>query len=76
MCCEKEQTFSSFQARIDLVKMKKPSKKKSMMSSWEGLYLFLGYVDEQISMGQDDGIRKCIIKGKDEQQWEHPMKDL
>jgi hypothetical protein len=56
--------------------MKKPGKKKFLMSSWEGFYLFVGYVDEQISMGQDDGIRKCIIKGKDEQQWEHPMRDL
>jgi hypothetical protein len=46
--------------------MKKLGKKKSLMSSWEGLYLFMGYVDEHISMGQNDGRRKCIIKGKDE----------
>jgi hypothetical protein len=54
--------------------MKKPCKKKIW---WViGKVLFVGYVDEQINMGQDDDIRKCIIKGKDEQQWEHPMRDL
>ncbi len=47
--------------------MKKPSKKKVLIGSWEGPYLFVGYVDEQVGVEQDDGIRKCIIKGKDEQ---------
>jgi hypothetical protein len=55
-----------------MVKMKKPSKKKALIGIWEGLYLFVGYVDEQGILEQDDGIRKCIIKGKDEQEWEHP----
>jgi len=32
----------------------------------------MGYVDEQGGLEQDDGKRKCIIKGKDEQQWECP----
>jgi hypothetical protein len=41
-----KQTFPSFQAGIDLIKMKKLSKNKSLMSNWEGLYLFVGYVDE------------------------------
>jgi hypothetical protein len=27
-------------------------------------------------MEHDDGERKCIIRGKDEQQWECPKKDL
>jgi hypothetical protein len=27
-------------------------------------------------MGQDDGKRKCIIRDKDEQQWDCPRRDL
>jgi hypothetical protein len=30
---------------IDLVKMKKLGKKKAFISSWEGPYLFVGYVN-------------------------------
>jgi hypothetical protein len=47
--------------------MKKPVKKKSSIGNCEGFYLFMGYVDEQIGVGQDDGKKKCIIRGKDEQ---------
>jgi hypothetical protein len=31
-----KQAFLYFNAGIDLVKMEKPSKKKSLMGSWEG----------------------------------------
>jgi hypothetical protein len=47
--------------------MKKLGKKKVWIGSCEGPYLFVGYVDEQVGVEQDDGKRKCIIKGKDEQ---------
>jgi hypothetical protein len=47
--------------------MKKSSKKKVLIGSSERPYLFVGYVDEQVGVEQDDGRRKCIIKGKDEQ---------
>lgn len=47
--------------------MKKPVKKKSSTWNWEGTYLFMGYVDEWVGAGQDDGKNKCIIRGKDEQ---------
>ncbi len=67
--------FPSFQVGNDLVKMKKLGK-KALTGSWEGPYLFLGYVDEQGGLEQDDGKRKCIIKGKDEQQWECPKRNL
>jgi hypothetical protein len=56
--------------------MKKPNYKKSMTRSWEGLYLFVGYVDEQENVGHDDGRQKCIIGGEDEQLWECPKMDL
>ncbi len=59
--------FHSFQAILDLFKMKKSSKKKVLIGSSERPYLFVGYVDEQVGVEQDDGRRKCIIKGKDEQ---------
>ncbi len=60
--------------KIDLVKMKMPSKKKALMGSREGPYLFVGYADEHVGMEHDDGRRKCIIKGEDEQQWECPKR--
>jgi hypothetical protein len=47
--------------------MKKPSKKKSLIGNWEGTYVFVGDVDEQVGVGQDDGKNKWIIRGKDEQ---------
>jgi hypothetical protein len=56
--------------------MKKTSNKKSSTGNWEGIYLFVGYVDEQVGVGQDDDKKKCIIKGKDEQQCECPRRDL
>ncbi len=71
-----KQLFLSIQVGIDLIKMKKLGKKKSFTKSWERLYLFVGYVDEQENVGHDDGGRKCIIRGKDEQQWECLRRDL
>ncbi len=56
--------------------MNKLGKKKTLIRSWEGPYLFIIYVDEQGGLEQDDGRKKCIIKGKDEQQWECPRRDL
>jgi hypothetical protein len=44
---KRKQMFLSFQARNDLVKMKKLGKKKALTRSWEGPYLFVGHVDEQ-----------------------------
>jgi len=34
------------------------------------------YVDGQAYVIQDDGSHKCIIRGKDDQQWEQPKKRL
>jgi hypothetical protein len=46
--------------------MKKLSKKKSLMGSWEGLYLFVWYLNQHENTTQDEGRWKCIIEGKDE----------
>jgi hypothetical protein len=59
--------FPSFKEKINLVKMEMPGKKKALMGSWVGPYLFVGYVDEEVGMEHDDGRRKCISKGKDGQ---------
>jgi len=61
-----KQMFLSFKEGNDLVKMKKLGKKKALMGSWEGPYLFVGYVDEHVGMEHDDGRRKCIIREEDE----------
>jgi uncharacterized protein YmfQ (DUF2313 family) len=37
--------FHSFEDGEMLVKMRKPSKKKSLLASWEGLYMFANYKD-------------------------------
>lgn len=34
------------------------------------------YVDGQANVIQHDGSHKCIIRGKDDQQWEQPKKRL
>ncbi len=59
--------FIPFRQKIDLVKMKKLGKKKVLIGSWQGPYLFVGYVDEEVGVEQDYGRKKCVIKGKDEQ---------
>lgn len=45
-----------------MVKMKKPSEKKSLIKNWEGPYLFVGYVDEHDNLESDEGGQKCIYK--------------
>jgi hypothetical protein len=62
-----KQLFPCFKVGIDLVKMKKPRKKKSLMGSWEGPYLFVGYLNQYENTTQHEEGWKCIIEGKDEQ---------
>jgi len=52
------------------VKMKKLGKKKSLASSWEGLFLFMKYLDNNGFQEQDKGGIICVFKGKDENLWE------
>jgi hypothetical protein len=44
------------------VKMKKPRKKKSLISSWEGPFFFVNYLDGKGFLEQDEG-HICVIKG-------------
>ncbi len=60
--------FPSFATRKDMVKMKKPGKKKALKANWERPYLFIRYVDEKELIESHEGGRICIIKGCDEDQ--------
>jgi hypothetical protein len=61
---------------VTYVKMKKPRKKKSLVSSQEEPFLFLNYLDGNGFMEQDEGGKMCVVKGKGEQLWDRPPQDL
>jgi hypothetical protein len=46
------------------VKMKKLGKKKSVVSTSEGPFLFLIYLDGDGFIEQDEGGKICVVKGK------------
>jgi hypothetical protein len=50
---------------VTYVKMNKAGKKKSLVSSWEGPFLFLNYLDGNGFMEQDEKGRMCFVKGKE-----------
>jgi hypothetical protein len=59
-----------------MVKMKKLSKKKTLIRGWEGLvYLFVGYANGNEEVNHDDGGYICIFKDKNEQQREIPRRN-
>jgi hypothetical protein len=64
--------FLGLKEGITYVKMNKPRKKKSLVSNWEGSFLFMNYLDGNGFMEQDEGKRMCVIKGKEEQLWDKP----
>ncbi len=77
MCQKKgKQLFVGFIEGETYVKMKKPRKKKSLASSWEGPFLFMKYLDNKGFQEQDEGGRICVLKGKDEKLWGRPRRDL
>jgi hypothetical protein len=53
-----------FKEGITLVKMNKPRKKKSMVSSWEGPFFFVKFLNGNGFMDRDEGGGICVIKGK------------
>jgi hypothetical protein len=65
-----------FKEGITYVKMKKPRKKKSLLSSWEGPYLFLNYLDGNGLMEQDERGKMYVVKSKEKQLWDRPHRDL
>jgi hypothetical protein len=51
---------------MTFVKIKKPTKNRSLTSSWEGLFMFIKYLDGNGFLEHDEGRRICVIKGKEE----------
>ncbi len=72
---KEKQMFFGLKEGVTYVKMKKPKKKKSLVSSWEGPFLFLNYLDDNGFMEQDEGGRMCVAKGE-EQFWDKLEQDL
>jgi uncharacterized protein YjhX (UPF0386 family) len=68
--------FSGFKEGETFVKMKKPSKKKSVASCWEGPYLIIRYLDGHGFLEQDEGGKICVVKGKNEKMWDRLQCDL
>jgi hypothetical protein len=59
-----------------MVKMKKPGKKKTLISSWEGSYQFVAHADRIGNLDFEEGNKICIIKDVDGNQWERSHMDL
>ncbi len=55
-----------------MVKMKKLGKKKTLISSWESPYQFVGHT----YLDFEKGSKVCIIKNVDGHKWERSHKDL
>jgi hypothetical protein len=68
--------FVGFTKGETYVKMKNLGKKKSLASSWEGPFLFMKYLDNNGFQEQDKGGIICVFKGKDENFWDRPRRDL
>ncbi len=49
------QLFTDFEEEGVQIKMQKPSKKKNLAGSWEGLYIFVGYKDRKVTQEQNEG---------------------
>jgi hypothetical protein len=68
--------FEGLVASETMVKMKKPSKRRALTASWEGLHLFVGHTDGKGNLEFEKGSRICIIQDADGRQWERSRRDL
>jgi hypothetical protein len=68
--------FEGLVARMSLVKMKKPDKRRALSASWKGPYQFVGHADGKGNFDFEEGCRVCIIKDADGRQWERSKRDL
>jgi hypothetical protein len=71
-----KQVFEGLNAGETMVKMRKPGKKKTLIASWEGPYLFVAHNDGLGTFDADEGSQICIIQDGDGNQWERPRRDL
>jgi hypothetical protein len=59
-----------------MVKMKKPGKRRALITSWEGPYQFVGHVDGKGNFDFEKGCQICIVQDADGRQWERSQRDL
>ncbi len=71
-----KQTFEGLVVGQTMVKMKKPRKNKTLISSWERPYQFVGHVNGNGNFDFEKGSKVCIIKDVDGHQWERSCRDL
>jgi hypothetical protein len=68
--------FEGLVAGETMVKMKKPGKKRALITSWEGPYQFVGHIDGKNNFDLEESCRICIIQDAYGRQWERSRKDL
>ncbi len=56
--------------------MRKPGKKRSLFSNWEGPYIFVDYKDGKGFQEQGHGSRMCILQDLKGQYWEQLRRDM
>jgi hypothetical protein len=71
-----KQIFEGLVAGETMVKIKKSGKKKTLTTSWESPYQFIGHADGKGNFDFEAGSRICIIKDIDGHQWERSRRDL
>jgi hypothetical protein len=54
--------FEGLVARVSMVKMKKPGKRRALTASWEGPYQFVGHTDGKGDFDFEEGCRICIVQ--------------
>ncbi len=59
-----------------MVKMKKPGKRRALITSWEGPYQFVRHADGKGNFDFEEGCRICIVQDADGRQWERSRRDL
>jgi hypothetical protein len=59
-----------------MVKMKKPGKRRALITSWEGPYQFIGHADGKGNLNFEEGCRLCIVQDADGHQSERSRRDL
>jgi hypothetical protein len=69
------QTFESFIENAK-IKMRRPGKKRSLLSNWEGPYFFVEYKDGKGFQEQDHGSRIYIFKDLKGHCWEQSKRDM
>jgi hypothetical protein len=60
-----KQLFEGLVARVSMVKMKKPGKRRALSTSWEDPYHFVGHADGKGDFDFEEGSRVCIVRDTD-----------